>query len=155
IAGLAVLLGSMSAQADYQADIQAQGPVGYWRLNEAISPAFVAGAANLGSLGTSATGNYIDYPTRGLPGPFNGSRGISFDGVSQEVYAPYAAELNPATFTIEAWLNPATATPEGNLRCVMASMHSGNPRSGWLIYQSGGGPDTAAPGWELRLYAQN
>jgi hypothetical protein len=36
----------------------------------------------------------------------------------------------------------------------MASMHSASPRSGWLVYQSGGPADTAAPGWELRLYAQ-
>jgi hypothetical protein len=154
IASLAILLGSSPAQAGYPTDLQAQGPVGYWRLNEPLSPSPAAAAANSGSLGGSANGNYNNYPTRGLPGPFNGSRGLNFDGVNQTVTAPYAPELNPAVFTIEAWLNPATANPAGNLRCVAAAMHSASPRSGWLIYQSGGPADTDAPGWQLRLYAQ-
>lgn len=146
---------ALPARADYESTVLSQDPLGYWRLNETTVPVPAAPAANLGSLGTTAAGTYNNYPTRGLPGPFAGSLSLQFDGVSQTVSAPYAAELNPATFTIEAWLNPAAAKPVGNLRCLAASMHSVSPRSGWLIYQSGGTNDTAAPGFELRLYAEN
>jgi hypothetical protein len=149
------ILSSLPARADYQADILAQQPVGYWRLNETTAPVPAAAAANLGSLGTAASGIYENYPTRALPGPFTGSLGIGFDGVNQDVYADYSIDLNPATFTFETWVNPATDKPAGNLTCMAASMHSASPRSGWLIYQSGGAPDTAAAGWELRLYAAN
>ncbi len=143
------------ARADYSSTILAQKPVGYWRLNETAPPQPLASALNQGSLGAAEDGSYNDYPVRGVPGPFNGSVGVSFNGVSQSVTALYAPALNPNAFTIEAWLRPDSATPPGNLTCVMSSMYSPAPRQGWLIYQSGGGPDTTAPGWQLRLYAQD
>src|SRR5512133_799018 len=152
---LLAFLAMLPARADYPNTVTSQGPVGYWRLNETAQPPTGVSAVNQGTLGTSAVGAYNNYPTRGGAGPFAGSVSVTVNGLNQSVQAPYAAALNPASFTIEAWLNPAQTVPSGNLTCVLASMHSGSPRSGWLVYQSGGGPDTTAQGWQLRLYAQN
>jgi Concanavalin A-like lectin/glucanases superfamily/Immunoglobulin I-set domain/Immunoglobulin domain len=149
------LLCARPVRADYASTILAQKPVGYWRLNETTLPQPLASALNQGSLGASEDGAYNNYPVRGVPGPFNGSVGVNFDGVSQSVMAPYSPAINPNAFTIEAWLRPDTATPPGNLTCVLASMYSAPPREGWLIYQSGGSPDSTAPGWQLRLYDTN
>jgi hypothetical protein len=62
----------LPAWADYESTVLSQGPVGYWRLNETTQPQPVAPAANLGSLGASASGAYNSYPERGVPGPFAG-----------------------------------------------------------------------------------
>ena len=73
IAGAAILaLTAMvpARAADYQSTVLSQGPIGYWRLNETVQPVPSAGAANLGTLGTSVVGTYNSYPTRGLTGPF-------------------------------------------------------------------------------------
>jgi hypothetical protein len=152
---LCLLLGggaALPARADYSSTLLSQGPVGYWRLDETTPPPPELPAANEGTLGTNADATYFNFPVRGIEGPFAGSAGLDLNGVNQFIAAHYSTNLNPSAFTIEAWLRPGTATPEGNLTCVMSSIHSDDPRSGWLIYQSGGPGDTDAPGWQLRLY---
>ncbi len=146
---------AVTVQADYQSTVVSQGPVGYYRLNETQAPPPPALATNLGTLGAAENGTYFNYPAKGVAGPFAGSIGVGFNGVDQYVSAPYATNLNPGTFTIEAWLRPDLTVPPGNLTCVLSSMYSASPRAGWLVYQSGGTNDTTAPGWELRMYATN
>lgn len=146
----------LPARADYFNTVTNQGPVGYWRLNETAQPPNAVSAVNQGSVGASANGAYNNYPSRGVTGPFSGSVGVQLNGLNQTVQTPYNAALNPASFTIEAWVNPASASVSGGLLCVAASMHPVSPRSGWLIYQSDGtAAGAAGVGWYLRLYAQN
>jgi hypothetical protein len=155
LACAALTLAQNSARADYQSTVVSQGPVGYWRLNETLQPPPGVAATNLGSLGTSANGSYDNFPTRGLTGPFTGSSAVGLDG-TQDISAGFQAALNPATFSIEAWVNPASATVSGGLLCVAASMHSASPRSGWLVYQSDGtAAGAAGVGYYFRLYATN
>jgi hypothetical protein len=143
------------ALADYPSTVLSQGPVGYWRMSETNQPlSYTVQATNQGSLAPSANGSYNNLPVRGLPGPFAGSDAVNFNG-SQNVQTPYLAAMNPATFTIEAWLNPATNVPSGGITCPLCSVKVSSPRSGWLIYQSSGSPNTTAPGWELRLFNTN
>jgi Concanavalin A-like lectin/glucanases superfamily/Immunoglobulin I-set domain/Immunoglobulin domain len=143
------------AHADYSSTVVSQGPIGYWRLNETLQPPPGVLATNQGSLGAVANGSYVNFPIRGLTGPFTGSTAVGVDG-SQDISVGYQAALNPANFTIEAWVNPASATVPGGLLCVAASMHSASPRSGWLIYQSDGtAAGAAGVGYYLRLYATN
>lgn len=149
------LCAGLTARADYQSTVVGQGPVGYWRLDESIAPPTGTSAVNLGTLGAAADGAYTAYPSKGQPGVIAGNNAVAFDGLSQWLFTPYSTDLNPGAFTIEAWLRPATATPTGNLTCVLASMHSASPRAGWLIYQSGGAPDTSDPGWQFRMYGGN
>lgn len=105
--------------------------------------------ANSGSLGTSANAATFAAAV-GVPGALAGSAATALRNVAgQNVEAPYSAGLNPQNaFTVEAWLRPAVANAPGTLTCALSSGRFGDPRSGWLIYQS----DT---GWNLRTYYNN
>ncbi|HEX5221569.1 MAG TPA: LamG-like jellyroll fold domain-containing protein [Verrucomicrobiae bacterium] len=120
----------------------------FWLRYSETGPVLQETAANSGSLGASGTGLYIGAATRLQPGALAGdsSTAVSFSG--GRVSVPYSAELNPAAFTIEAWLKPNAVNAPGTLTCPLSSVHIADPRSGWLIYQS----DT---GWNFRTYDQN
>jgi hypothetical protein len=153
---LLALSAAFSARADYSSTVLSQSPAAYYRLNLTSQPAPNGTTTNYGTLGTSATGIYTNKPALQQTGPFAGSIAAGFNGINQAVLTPYQSALNPSTFTIEAWVKPVSATVSGGLTCAASSMHSGDPRSGWLIYQS----DTAANGgvglgWNLRLYNTN
>src|SRR4029077_9694376 len=74
----------LAVKADYTNTVLSQGPVGYWRLNETAQPTTPRPAADIGSLGTAADGQYLfglnsrsdgRYflgPTRGQPGALIG-----------------------------------------------------------------------------------
>ena len=159
IAGALLLAAAaaLPARADYPSTVLSQSPVGYWRLNETTQPINATTTVNYGSLGVSAAGTYNNSSSGGQPGPFAGSTSVGLDGISQTVTTPYQAALNPSSFTIETWVNPASATVSGGLLCVASSGHAGSPRSGWLIYQSDGSAagSPAGTGYLLRIYAQN
>ncbi|MDB6112783.1 MAG: Laminin sub domain 2, partial [Pedosphaera sp.] len=137
-------LGTLSVHADYQSTVLSQGPAGYWRLNEtAPAQAPITNAVNLGSLGTAGTYEGSQGFFRGFPGALaNSGTAVHFDGSSQDVLVPYNAALNPSTFSIEGWLYADAAAAN----CALSCGDFGNPRAGWLIYQTGG------TGYELRMY---
>src|ERR1035438_199742 len=97
------------AQYDYPSTVLAQGPVGYWRLNETTQPhPPITTAANLGSLGAPGKWGYNGGQGfyRGFPGALaNSDTAVHFDGTGQFVSVPYDATLNPSTFTTGSWLN--------------------------------------------------
>ena len=84
--------------AGYAAEVLADDPVAYWRFEETS-----------GSVAADETGDhpgsYDDGVTLGVPGALTSEigHGASFDGVDDHVEVPWAAVLNPATFTVEAW----------------------------------------------------
>jgi hypothetical protein len=135
------------AQYDYPSTVLAQGPVGYWRLNETTQPhPPITTAANLGSLGATGNGTYNGGQGfyRGFPGALaNSDTAVHFDGTSQFVSVPYDATLNPSTFTIEGWLSADNIAANCALSCGIFATAG---RSGWLIYQ------TSQTGYELRMY---
>ena len=143
-----------TARADYPSTVISQGPVGYWQLNETTQPPSNVAAVNSGSLGATANGTFNGYPLRGLTGPFSGSLAVQLDGSSQSVTTPFETALNPNQFSIELWVNPASATVPGGLLCVAASMYASAPREGWLIYQSDGSAGGGV-GWQFRMYDTN
>lgn len=151
-AALVALAAAPLARADYPSTILNQEPVGYWRLNETLQPQNVAGAANLGSLGSTALGTYNSYPTRGVPGPFTGSTAVEFGGGSQSVTTPYQAGLNPTNFSFEAWVNPAVVP---KFAYVAASVHIGSPRSGWYMAQDDGTTFGHGSAFVVRMFYQN
>jgi hypothetical protein len=154
LAGALLLAAAASPTlADYSSTVLSQGPVGYWRMSETAQPVpNPLTTTNHGSLGSSANGSYNSGPVHGIPGPFAGSYAVGFTG-SQNVQVPFQAAMNPSTFTIEAWLNPATASPSGGLTCPLSNRKSTSPITGWLIYQgTAAGLGATADGWQLRLY---
>jgi len=95
------------AGSRYHQEVLADAPVAYWRLGE--------------SAGTTATdakgarnGTYTNGPARGAAGALvdDPDTATTFDGVDDRVDVPYAAALNPTTFTVEAWAR-ATDTSAG------------------------------------------
>ena len=137
----------------YQATVLSQGPVGYWRFQEpSIAPESLLNAANSGILGAVANGIYegSQAAVRGNAGALRDTTTAAhFDGGSQGVSVPYSQALSPAVFTAEAWVNADMELTDSTLNCVFSCVHSGSPRSGWLIYQSGG------QGYNLRMFNQN
>jgi hypothetical protein len=82
----------------YSREVLADAPVSYWRLGE--------------STGTTATdskggrhGTYVNGPDLGVDGALGADldKAVTFHGTNERVEVPYADDLNPATFTLEAW----------------------------------------------------
>ncbi|HNQ90260.1 MAG TPA: hypothetical protein PKM73_16710 [Verrucomicrobiota bacterium] len=66
-AGLLAVAAMLPAQADYSNTVASLNPVGYWRLNEPVSPTpnYALGTAiNYGTLGASANGTYYECAQR-------------------------------------------------------------------------------------------
>lgn len=146
---------ALPALADYQSTVVSQGPVGYWRLNETTQPATNATSTtttNFGSLRSGANGNYNGSPARGLTGPFAGSVAVGFDGSSQSVTTPWQAGLNPGTFSVELWVNPAQVP---KLAYVASSVEVTSPRSGWYLAQDDGSTFGVGSAFVVRMFNQN
>jgi hypothetical protein len=86
----------------YRAEVLTDSPAGYWRLGE--STGTTAADEN-----ATYAGTYANTPTLAQTGalPSDADTSVSFDGTAVE-YASraYAAGLNPAQFTLEAWAKP-------------------------------------------------
>ena len=146
------MFAALPARADYQSTVLSQGPAGYWRLNETTQPAPNATTPNLGSLGASAIGTYANAPTHQLPGPFAGSLAVGLDGSSQSVTTPWQAGLNPNTFSVELWVNPAQVP---KFAYVASSVHLTAPRSGWYLAQDDGSTFGHGSAFVFRLFYTN
>jgi hypothetical protein len=150
--GVLLASGLVTAQADYASQVLANNPVAYWRLNDNVQVPAADVARNSGSLGAATDGFYVGTANHPVGGALVGSSdtAVAVDGTAGSVVnIPYSAAMNPnGPFTVEAWLNPNVENPAGTLTCALASGQFGDPRSGWLIYQS----DT---GWNFRMYNQN
>jgi len=112
----------------YSGAVVADAPVSYWRLSE--------------STGTTATdstggrdGTYVNGPVLGVAGALvdDPDTAATFDGTDDRVEVPYAAVLNPATFTLEAWARAGTT---GGWKTVASSWA---PSTGFGIWAEGGG----------------
>lgn len=154
LAGVAcAALGStFPAQADYSSTTISQGPVGYWRLNETIQPQNVTTAGNIGSLGASANGAYVNYASGGLPGPFAGSTAVGLDGASQYVSTPGSAGLNGSAFTFEIWASPAQVP---KFAYLASAIDFAANRSGWYFAQDDGTTFNAGSAWVVRFFNLN
>ena len=101
----------------YKQVVLADAPAGYWRFNEPGDPP----AANLGTLGSAATGSYIYNAAPGAVGPRppsypgfeSGNTAVSFDGVTGGYVSVPGLNLNTNTVTITGWINARGAQAAG------------------------------------------
>lgn len=107
-----------AASADYSGAVLADGPLVYYRLNEAAGATTAADSSANGVNGTYAGG------TMGAPAPFAAAgTSVYFDG-SGSVTAP---SLAPQAHTAELWLKP-------KVRSQMTLVSHGDPSSdGWSV----------------------
>jgi hypothetical protein len=131
--GLLALAAILPAQADYSSTVASLNPVGYWRLNEPVSPTLnyaLGTATNYGSLGAAANGTYYHSSTLQQPGVLTGDPCVKLDGTSQYIEVPYSPVLNTnGPFSVEFWANQ-TAVAAGAKSGVM----SFNGNTGFLFY---------------------
>lgn len=151
-AAFLALAASPLARADYQSTVVSQSPAGYWRLNETVQPQNSTVAANIGSLGASANGIYMNYASGGLPGPFAGSTAVSLDGASQYVSTPWVAGLNGNPFSVEVWANLAQVPKFGY---ILSSGDMASPRAGWYLAQDDGSTFNVGSAFVVRFFNQN
>jgi hypothetical protein len=165
-ASAVVVFGSgLTARADYSNTVMSLGPVGYWRLNDAlVFPKDTA--TNSGSL--LAVGNGV---SSALTHPVSGALVGSSDtatrfGGAGTVRIPWHAALNPSSggiptaFSVECWAKTTNASGNRAMVTSMRQPASGNTldRSGWCLRQAGAnfeflvGDTNAAPSyWNLRV----
>jgi concanavalin A-like lectin/glucanase superfamily protein/fibronectin type III domain protein/lysyl oxidase len=135
----AIGLHNGSSGTSYAAAVQADSPTGWWRLGE------TSGSAAGDSAG-SDPGTYRNGVTLGQAGllssdPANGA--AAFDGVNDHVNVPDATAVSPAgSFSLEAWIKPASIPPAGSFRSVATkegsySLQFNGPRLEFTIVQAG------------------
>src|SRR5438093_4057819 len=106
---LTLLISStLAGHAAYRDQILADQPVGYWRLGDAVGSTT---ATNSGSLGTNGNGTIFRNVTFGVPGALQGDNNTAanFDAAQAKIDVPFAAALNTALFTIEAWARASSS----------------------------------------------
>lgn len=103
--------------AGYAAQVLADNPAAYWRLNEPVLPPAPA-TANSGVLGSAYNGAYASGVTPGVPGPrrdqFYGmtsdNNAIALNGTSGFIDIP-PLPFNTDTFTMTCWLKRNGSQP--------------------------------------------
>lgn len=117
-----------AAGSSYKSTVLADGPVAYWRLDEA------SGTTAADQL-SAHPGTYTAGPTLAQSGALVGDSdtAIKTNGSSQYVSIPYSAALNTAQFSVEVWAYPTAGS--GSYRGVMASRYY--PK-GWVLYAGSG-----------------
>ena len=149
--------GGLGTGIDYGATVLGNPDlVGYWRLGEVVGPtANDEKGANPGAYRTAALAAdaVLKSPAApgtlafGQPGLLNSDparTAVGVDGGYVEV--PFAAALNPASFSLEAWVHPEWDPGEsGVFRCVLAAREDvgGTVKRGYTLYA---GPNLATPG---------
>jgi Concanavalin A-like lectin/glucanases superfamily len=138
----------------YSDAVTADGPVGYWRLDE------TSGTTATDSAG-SRNGTYTNGVTLGQTGAMSAAanKAASFDGTDDRVVTPYAAALNPSQFTVEAWAKPSSG---GAYRTLVAETYEiggvyrgmgmyVSPSNTWRAYLNNGAGQTVLNGPTVRF----
>ena len=146
VAGLLAWTAILTAQADYSNAVMSLKPVGYWPLNEPISPTLnyaLGTATNYGSVGAAANGTYYHSSTLREPGVLAGDPCVKLDGAGQYIDVPYTPVLNTnGPFSVEFWANQ-TVIAAGAKSGVMSFSGS----TGFLFYTDNNGPN-----WGFRVF---
>jgi hypothetical protein len=132
----------------YAQVVIADGPVAYWRLDEANgSSDAVDAVGSFDGTYSAGSGSFAYGVTTGIPNDADPALGITGGATIQ---IPYAIEINPpGPFTVEGWFNASSVTAGGNdYRVPFSSMSNpyGEGPTGWLVYQ------TAANNWSWWPY---
>ncbi len=148
----------------YDTLILADGPVGYWRMDDA--PATPEVAVNMGLLQNSGHGEISTEVRHPVPGPLAGADDSAYSfhwrNGSATVDIPFAADNNPEAtvpFTFEAWFRPTSDRQSPGACPVNNRLSSGAAnRTGWVIFQRApndtysGVSGFEGVGWDFRMY---
>ena len=119
-------------------NVLSQSPGGYWRLEETgLAGLYAVNAGSLGVLGlgaysTGITQNVATLQSPTFPGFETDNVGARFAG-AQKIDVPYAASLNPTSFSFSIWLK---STGGSSYRSAITSRNSA-PTRGYILYVNG------------------
>lgn len=109
----------------YAGRVLADGPVGFWRLNEK------AGVNAADASGNAFTGTYTGGPTLGVASPIvsdSGASAITVDGATQYVFLPAVLTLETiAPMSVEVWVK----TTQAGVGTIFGSQDTNN--HGWNL----------------------
>jgi hypothetical protein len=90
----------------YSSTVLADSPLAYYRLGD------LSGATMTDSSGSARNGSYQNAPTLGAAGALTGDtdKSVTFNGGTQFCDVPYAAWMNVAAMTVEAWVKTTDTT---------------------------------------------
>lgn len=136
--GIGFETGTNEYGTGWAGEILADGPAGFYRLEETGSLGIPA--ANAGSLGAPGTGVYLNGVTQNtatvqspaFPGWEAGNTGARFDGTNDKVDVTFNSALNPASFSFTFWMKwngGNTATHKSPL-----TSRSSAPIQGFICY---------------------
>ncbi|MBL7223411.1 MAG: discoidin domain-containing protein, partial [Candidatus Brocadiae bacterium] len=141
---LFVALFPVAAQASlYSNTVLGDNPVAYWRLGEATGSMTVANETS-----ASHTGSVLNGAALGHTGAIftDTDTAARFDGTNDKIDVPYAAALNPASFSFECWARITPGSGTGH-RSPMTS-RDGPTQEGYIFYAQGGSWQYwTGPGW--------
>ncbi len=115
--------------SDYQADVLADAPVGYWRFDDAGEFAVDSAA-----VGTAQDGTYENGVFRGSRSLLLGDVGLRFGGSDGRVVIPDAAELKPPQITVESLVFPQTGISNYDFVMMKSSSTAWNDGYGLYYY---------------------
>ena len=143
--------------AGYAGVIVADGPIGYWHLNQPKkpleSPTVIANTGSAGAAGDGRVFGSLNSVFGGGGGavPGDADTAMGFNSTDGKIDVPYNAALNPASFTVECWARvDAWANVHQSPVSVRNSGATGN--RGYLLYAAPytlAGVYTNAPRWEF------
>lgn len=136
--GIGFESGANEYGAGWAGDILADGPAGYYRLEETGTLGIPA--PNTGSLGAAGAGSYLNGVTQNVatvqspafPGWEADNQGARFDGSNDKVDIPYNAALNPTSFSFTFWMK-WNGSILSTHKCPLAS-RSSSPIQGYICY---------------------
>ncbi|MHC4880466.1 MAG: LamG-like jellyroll fold domain-containing protein, partial [Planctomycetota bacterium] len=111
----------------YPSAVVADAPVAYFQLDEA------AGSTTFTDSVAGMTGTSVGSPVSGEPGLNRDA--VRFDG-DDRINIPFMSELNPSTFTVEAWVRVEDSS--GLQAPVFSRRESGSNKRGFNFYASSG-----------------
>lgn len=124
----------------YAQAVLADGPAGYWRLDE------LAGTSAADATGGAQTGTYVNGPALGVTGLLaaeSNDRAVTFNGSNNYMSVPTSGALSPtAAVSVEAWIKPSGLPATGSFVSVVTkpeaySLQFNGSRLEFTIMQNG------------------
>jgi concanavalin A-like lectin/glucanase superfamily protein len=118
---------SPTASKTYDAEVLADRPAAYWRMDE------TSGTTMTDATGNGNSGQFAGTYTLGQSGGITagGSTAVAFDGQTGGASAPSSASLQMNTVTIELWMKKRAETEYGVYVAKNVAV-GGGPGSGWF-----------------------
>lgn len=146
----------------YETLVSGDGPVGYWRMDDAVPGADVA--VNMGLLQSAGMGTNtaeVRATAGAVTGAGEGARAYHWRNGGATTVLPFTAENNPEAtvpFTVEAWFRPTSDRQSPGASPICNRYVASGNRTGWIFFQRAPNDTYSSVsgyegvGWAFRMY---